>query len=240
MISTAGTRSMPWAMQGSSFWQMMARRLNARGSGGSGRGCRRRRGPGCVRWSAPAVEAWTVPKTRCPVSAAWRAAWNVSWSRISPTSTTSGSSRIRYFSAASKSGTSMPISRWLTRAFLSLYRYSMGSSMVTMWQGRRLVDVLEHGGDGGALAAAGDARQQHQPLARSSAICSIDRRQVELLEVGDVRRHPPEPPRDGSPRWRKMLMRKRSEPANSCATSMLPCSSRYAHCLGVINSWTIS
>ena len=37
--------------------------------------------------------AWIVPKTRCPVSEACSAASNVSLSRISPMSTTSGFSR---------------------------------------------------------------------------------------------------------------------------------------------------
>jgi len=58
-----------------------------------------------------AVEEWTVPKTRWPVSAAWRAAWKVSRSRMSLSRTTSGSSRTRYRRADSKSGTSMPTSR---------------------------------------------------------------------------------------------------------------------------------
>jgi len=55
-----------------------------------------------------------VANARCPVSAMVSAAWMVSRSRISPTSTTSGSWRSAYLRAAAKLCVSVPISRWLT------------------------------------------------------------------------------------------------------------------------------
>ncbi len=56
----------------------------------------------------------SVAKARWPVSAIVRAAPIVSRSRISPISTTSGSCRKAYLSAAAKLFVSVPISRWLT------------------------------------------------------------------------------------------------------------------------------
>src|SRR2546421_665712 len=56
----------------------------------------------------------------------------VSRSRISPTSTTSGSWRRMYLSAFLKLCVSAPTSRWFTTQFLCGCRYSIGSSMVTM------------------------------------------------------------------------------------------------------------
>ena len=74
----------------------------------------------------------SVPRVRWPVSAMVRAAAIVSRSRISPTSTTSGSWRRMYFSAFLKDWVSEKTSRWFTRHFLCWWTNSMGSSMVTM------------------------------------------------------------------------------------------------------------
>ncbi len=79
-------------------------------------------------------EVCRVPKVRWPVSASVRAASMVSWSRISPTSTTSGSWRSTERRAGLNPFVSEPTSRWLKRHFLFLWRNSMGSSMVMMWQ----------------------------------------------------------------------------------------------------------
>ncbi len=57
---------------------------------------------------------------------------------------------------------STPTSRWSTMALASVWRYSMGSSTVMMWQARVLVDVVDHGGQGGGLARAGGAGDEHQ------------------------------------------------------------------------------
>jgi len=73
-----------------------------------------------------------VAKARCPVSEITSADSMVSRSRISPTSTTSGSCRRMYLSAFLKLWVSAPTSRWFTRQFLWGCRYSMGSSMVRM------------------------------------------------------------------------------------------------------------
>ena len=64
-----------------------------------------------VPW-APVV--CSVPNTTWPVSAAVMAELMVSRSRISPTRMMSGSCRNARRRASGKSGTSTPISRWLT------------------------------------------------------------------------------------------------------------------------------
>src|ERR1035441_8085375 len=80
---------------------------------------------------------------RCgPVSAAVIAVDIVSQSRISPTMMTSGSCRITLRRASGKDTVSVPISRCETEAMLSWKRYSIGSSIVTMWTGWRSVMSL--------------------------------------------------------------------------------------------------
>ena len=61
----------------------------------------------------------------------------VSGSRISPTRSTSGSSRSAERIARENDSVSSPISRWLMAAFLCRCTYSSGSSMVMMWHARR-------------------------------------------------------------------------------------------------------
>src|SRR6185312_8379805 len=78
----------------------------------------------------------SVPKTRCPVSAAVSASRIVSRSRISPTSTTSGSSRSAERSASEKPRVSRCTSRWLMRQRFDSCTNSIGSSMVMIWSGR--------------------------------------------------------------------------------------------------------
>ncbi len=77
-----------------------------------------------------------VAKTRWPVSAAVRAIWIVSRSRISPMRITSGSCRRAERRATGKPLVSLPTSRWLTTQRLCVCRNSIGSSMVTMWSDR--------------------------------------------------------------------------------------------------------
>src|SRR5207248_5608749 len=48
-----------------------------------------------------------------------------------------------------------------------------------------VVDELEHRGDGGALAAAGDAGQDDHPLVEVAQLLD-GRGQAELLEAGDI------------------------------------------------------
>ena len=81
----------------------------------------------------PALLVCSVEKTRWPVSAAVTAVWIVCHSRISPTMITSGSCRIRFFKASGKLGVSVPTSRCETAALPAGKRYSIGSSIVTMW-----------------------------------------------------------------------------------------------------------
>ena len=89
-----------------------------------------------LRDAPPGVAAVHRRKDQVPRLGGAQAASQVSRSRISPTRTTSGSSRI------SASG---PVERWAVRADLALVddavwsskRNSIGSSIVTMWQSRR-------------------------------------------------------------------------------------------------------
>ncbi len=79
-------------------------------------------------WAAELV--WRVAKTKCPVSAIVIAAAMVSKSRISPTKTTSGSSRSAERRAVFQERVSRYISRCSIRAFLLSKTYSIGSSIV--------------------------------------------------------------------------------------------------------------
>ena len=79
-----------------------------------------------------ASTVWIVESTRWPVSAADRAVWTVSSSRISPTRITSGSWRSTLRRARLKEAVSMPTSRWLIAERLSSCTNSIGSSIVTM------------------------------------------------------------------------------------------------------------
>ena len=85
----------------------------------------------------------SVPITRMPISAAVTAMLMVSWSRSSPTSTTSGSSRRAECSASANPGLCVPTSRWLTRQLLRGCTNSIGSSIVRMWPfTRRLMSSI--------------------------------------------------------------------------------------------------
>ncbi len=77
-----------------------------------------------------------VPNTRWPVSAAVSARRIVSRSRISPTRTTSGSSRNAERSASLNPSVSRCTSRWLIRLRFDSCTNSIGSSIVMMWSGR--------------------------------------------------------------------------------------------------------
>ena len=149
----------------------------------------RERGREYGRSSSARSEAWIVPNTRWPVSAAWMAVMNVSRSRISPTSITSGSSRTACFMPISKSFTSRPISRWLIRHLSSredeLDRIFERQDVLAV----AAVDPVEHRGDGRALARTGDAGQQDHALVELAESFD-DRRQVEALEVGNPVVHP--------------------------------------------------
>ena len=79
-----------------------------------------------------AVVVCSVPNTRWPVSAVSIAIAIVSRSRISPTSTMSGSSRSAARSASLNERVWLCTSRWLTRHFLFSCTNSIGSSIVMM------------------------------------------------------------------------------------------------------------
>ena len=83
-----------------------------------------------------AVIVWSVERTRWPVSASVSTVCMVSTSRISPTMTTFGSWRRQIRSASAKAGASIPTSRWVMMLVPSSNRYSIGSSIVTMWSAR--------------------------------------------------------------------------------------------------------
>ena len=73
-----------------------------------------------------------VEITRCPTSAAVRAARAVSASTSSPTKMTSASWRRPLRSADAYPSVSEPTSRWVTMASASAWSTSIGSSMVRM------------------------------------------------------------------------------------------------------------
>ena len=84
------------------------------------------------------VRLCRLASTRCPVSAAVSASVMVSGSRISPMSSTSGSSRSASRRPVGKSETSLPICRWRTRPAPSPpMLYSTGSSSVMSRHARR-------------------------------------------------------------------------------------------------------
>ena len=88
-------------------------------------------------WAAEFV--CSVAKVRWPVSAMRSADSIVSRSRISPISTTSGSSRSAARRAFENECVSACSSRWLTTHFLCACRYSIGSSIVMMCSWRSLL-----------------------------------------------------------------------------------------------------
>ena len=87
-----------------------------------------------IVWAAELV--CSVANVRWPVSAIRSAASTVSRSRISPTSTMSGSSRSAARSAGPNAWVSLCTSRWFTRQPLCEWMYSIGSSIVRMWSCR--------------------------------------------------------------------------------------------------------
>ena len=79
----------------------------------------------------------------------------------------------------------MPISRWLIRHLSSVNVNSIGSSSVRMCLRYSALIQVEHRGDRGRFARAGDAGQQHHPLIVFAKLLD-DRRQIELGEVGNA------------------------------------------------------
>ena len=127
----------------------------------------------------------SVASVRWPVSAMRSAASIVSRSRISPMSTTSGSSRRTARRAFEKECVSACSSRWLTRHFLWPWRNSIGSSIVTMWScfSRLILSIIA------ACVVVlpepvGPADEDE--AARLVAEELDDRRQAELLESQDL------------------------------------------------------
>ena len=138
-----------------------------------------------------AVEAWIVPNTRWPVSAAWMAVSKVSRSRISPTSITSGSSRTACF---------MPMLEILhVHADLALVDQALvvGEDELDRVFQREdvlavvVVDPVEHRGDGGALARAGDAGQQDHALVELAQVVQDRRAGQSRSKSGITVVHPP-------------------------------------------------
>ena len=131
---------------------------------------------------------WSVANTRWPVSARLNAIWIESRSRISPRSTTSGSSRRALRRPAVNDSTSVPTSRWLTIARLWWWRYSTGSSMVRMCTG--LVSLMR------SIIAANvvDLPEPVGPTDEHDAVRPVQqrvarRRCAELLERAHAERH---------------------------------------------------
>ncbi len=130
----------------------------------------------------------SVANTRWPVSASDSEIEIDSRSRISPSSTTSGSSRRALFRPASNVSTSVPTSRWLTIATLWWWRYSTGSSIVRMCTGSRGVDPVDHRRQRRRLARTGRAHDEHDAV-RLVEQRGARRRSAELLERAHAERH---------------------------------------------------
>ena len=125
-----------------------------------------------------------VPNTRWPVSAAWMAASKVSTSRSSPTRMTSGSCRTASLSALCQSHHVQADLALVDVRLLvgegELDRVLDGEDVQRLAFG----DVVEHGGDGGALAGAGDAGQDDQAFGEVAQLLDAVG-QAEVLEAGD-------------------------------------------------------
>ena len=134
-------------------------------------------------WAAEFV--CRVAKVRWPVSAMRRADSIVSRSRISPISTTSGSSRRAARSAFVKEWVSAWTSRWFTTHFLCWWRYSIGSSIVIMCSWRSLLILSS------MAARVVDLPEPVGPVTSTrprglSQIVAITGGRPELLEVADL------------------------------------------------------
>ena len=144
-----------------------------------------------------ASTVWIVESTRWPVSAAESAVWTVSSSRISPMRITSGSWRSTRRRARLNDAVSSPTSRWLMIERLSSWRYSIGSSIVTMCFDAGPVDLVDHRGKGGGLARAGGPGQQDDPALLLGQL-GDDRRQQQLLDRADAEGNRATDDRDGA------------------------------------------
>ena len=159
-----------------------------------------------------ASTVWIVESTRWPVSAADSAVRTVSSSRISPIRITSGSWRSTRRSARLKEAVSSPTSRWLMIDFLSLWRNSTGSSIVTMclasfeliWSiiAARVVDLPE--------PVVPVTRITPRSSEASSLITSGSSSSSAVLIWKGITRQTIET----EPRWRKALTRKRATPGS--------------------------
>ena len=127
----------------------------------------------------------SVPSVRWPVSAMVSAAAMVSRSRISPTSTTSGSWRRMYLSAVLKECVSENTSRWFTRHFLWLVQELDGvldRHDVVLALG---VDLVDHRGERRRLARARRPGHEDESLGPLRELLD-DRREVQLVEGADL------------------------------------------------------
>ena len=110
---------------------------------------------------------------------------------------------------AGNEAVSVPTSRWLTADRLCRCTYSIGSSIVMMWQARFGVDPVDHRGQGRRFARAGRAGDQDQALVLSGEV-SASQRQAELCH-GRVSRAGSCAARSAvAPRWVNALPRMRA------------------------------
>ena len=110
--------------------------------------------------------------------------WMLSGSRISPTSTTSGSSRSAERSPRAKEWLSEPISRWLIADRFRSWTYSIGSSRVTMWHARWALIHVDHRCQSRRLPGSRGAGHEHESL-RELGQPGEGRRQHEVVEGRD-------------------------------------------------------
>ena len=75
----------------------------------------------------------------------------------------------------------------MTRHLRGWCTNSTGSSIVRMWPGARAVDVIDHRGERGRLAAAGRAGDEHEAGAQLGELADAGGH-AELVERQDLRR----------------------------------------------------
>ena len=173
-----------------------------------------------------------VPKVRWPVSAMRSADSMVSRSRISPISTTSGSSRRAARRASVKLLVSECTSRWLTTQFLFMCTNSIGSSMVRMCSWRSVLilsimaaSVVDLPEPVGPVTSTSPRGLSHILLTTGGSPNWLN----DLISNGIRRKTQAE-----APRWLKTLARKRASPFKPNEKSNSRVSSKRCFCESVI------
>src|SRR5882724_11043781 len=156
----------------------------------------------------------------------------VSRSRISPISTTSGSSRRAARKASAKLLVSACSSRWFTTQFLFMCTNSIGSSIVRMWSCRSVLilsimaaSVVDLPDPVGPVTSTKPRGLSHSLLTTAGRPSWLN----DLISKGMSRNTA-----EVAPRWLNTLARKRARPFNPNEKSSSKCSSKRCFCESVI------